>query len=128
MCLESHQAQIEHAATGAMIRTGVTTSLYAAVLPLPDAADSRGIIVDAEVTSGCMSVGLLDLQTQRFIAVEILPVGPRLRTTLAAGHALPHQTQLVISNHRDTPAESTMMLHGVAVLAPRPQHARSHRP
>jgi hypothetical protein len=80
------------------------------------AAGANAVVVDLALEEGAVSVGLLDVDAQRFTAAAVRSK-PGRHTVLLLADPIPARFQVIISNHQlAAPAPGAFALHGARVL------------
>jgi SAM-dependent methyltransferase len=98
-------------------RAAASRSNYVLASPTIDApAGGNAVIVDLSVEEGALSVGVLDVDAQRFVTTAVRSMRGRHPVLLLAD-PLPARFQIVISNHQPkAPAPGVFVLHDARVL------------
>lgn len=114
---ESHEATLRSEGTGLVVTTHENESLYAASAIYEFDADDELVVLDMEVSTGRLSFGVIDTETEQFIASVTLAEGQRRRVPCRVPSRRSSSCRLVLSNFQREPSISELRLHGVEVYA-----------
>jgi len=110
-------AEVSHGWRRLTVRMPASRGDYALVSRTVTApAGANAVTIDMAVRTGALSAGILDVDTQRFVAVAIKASSGRQPVLLLAD-PLPARFQVVLSNHQPaSPAPGKFVFHGASVL------------
>jgi SAM-dependent methyltransferase len=114
---EAADAQVSREGDRVAVKTGVNHYSYAAMsATLATAPGANAISAEIDLERGGVSLGLLDLDRQQFVATTTL-TAPGRRSVLLLVPSWPNRAKIVFSNHqRDSPQGSVFEIHRVSVL------------
>ena len=99
------------------VRAAPSTSHYVLTSrPVDAPPHANAVVVDVEIVDGALSVGVLDVDAQRFTSVAVRTTRGRHRLLLL-GDPLPARFQIIVSNHQPSAAAPGLFVfHGARVL------------
>lgn len=99
------EAKLQIGGNAMRVRTGRTTASYAAVSAPIATNGANLLVIDMDLVSGAFSAGVLDEARNAFVVSAPIRARGR-RTHVFATPPLPEHARIVLSNFRDSPAES----------------------
>ena len=99
------------------LRAAPSTSRYVLTSrPIDAPPHANAVVVDVEIVDGALSVGVLDVDAQRFTSVAVRTTRGR-HHLLLLGDPLPARFQIIVSNHQPSgAAPGLFVFHGARVL------------